>query len=51
MEDKPKVMIVDDNQTSLRFVSEILNPEFELATASTGEEALTTIHKSSLAFR
>lgn len=45
MENKLKVMIVDDEPEALKFIAEILGDEFELTELATGEEALNIIHQ------
>ena len=45
MEVKPKVMIVEDDEITLNFISEILAPEYELSLTVSGEEALERIHQ------
>ncbi len=40
-----KILVVDDDQTNLKFLREILDDEYHLLTVDTGEEALSTIHE------
>jgi len=46
MEDRPKVMIVDDDPQNSQFIEEILSDDYELSIASTGEEALCKIDQT-----
>lgn len=39
----PKILVVDDDQTNLKFLNEILEDRFELMAVSTGEDALDAI--------
>lgn len=41
----PKILVVDDDQTNLKFLREILDDDYELLTVSSGEEALEVIHE------
>ena len=40
MENKSKILVVDDNPDNLTIMNKILNEEYEVKTATTGEEAL-----------
>lgn len=40
-----KILVVDDDQTNLKFLREILDDEYHLLTVDTGEEALSAIHE------
>ncbi|MCG8335941.1 MAG: response regulator [Proteobacteria bacterium] len=40
-----KILVVDDDQTNLKFLREILEDEYHLLTVDTGEEALSAIHE------
>ena len=39
-----KILVVDDDQTNLKFLKEILEDDYHLKTVSTGEDALEVIH-------
>jgi len=43
MHNLPKILVVDDDQTNLKFLKEILEDDFQLHAVSTGEEALKVI--------
>jgi len=43
MDRKPKILIVDDDQTNLRFLNEVLEDDYEIQSVSSGEAALKTI--------
>ncbi len=43
MHDLPKILVVDDDQTNLKFLNEILVDDFELKAVSTGEDALKVL--------
>jgi len=45
MQKGSKILVVDDDQTNLKFLTEILEDDFELLTVATGEEALNIIHQ------
>jgi len=40
----PKILIVDDDPTNLRFLDEVLSEGYHLQSVSSGEEALEAIH-------
>jgi CheY-like chemotaxis protein len=40
----PKILIVDDDPTNLRFLDEVLSEGYLVQSVSSGEEALETIH-------
>lgn len=43
MNGKPKILIVDDDQTNLRFLNEVLGDDYEVQSVSSGEDALKMI--------
>jgi len=45
MQKGPRILVVDDDQTNLKFLTEILEDTYQLLSVSTGEEALNTIHE------
>lgn len=45
MQEDTKILVVDDDQTNLKFLREILEDEYALMTVSTGEDALDVIHE------
>ncbi len=44
MQKSEKILVVDDDQTNLKFLKEILEDDFQLHTVSTGEEALDVLN-------
>lgn len=44
MQKGPRILVVDDDQTNLKFLKEILDDDYELLTVSSGEEALDILH-------
>ena len=44
MPEIPKILVVDDDQTNLKFLTEILEEDFQLHTVATGEDALEILH-------
>lgn len=44
MENKPKIMIVDDDPTNIEIVTEILEDSYEIKSVFSGEEALEEIY-------
>ncbi|MBU2515475.1 response regulator [bacterium] len=44
MHEETRVLAVDDDQTNLKFLKEILEDDYSLKVALTGEEALAAIH-------
>ncbi len=45
MKSKPRIMIVDDDQSNLIYMSEVLESDYELSLAGTGEEALDSVRQ------
>ncbi len=45
MQKGPRILVVDDDQTNLKFLKEILDDEYDLMTVATGEDALSAIHE------
>lgn len=45
MNDNPKILVVDDDLTNLKFLAEILESDYNLLSVSSGEEALEAIHE------
>ncbi len=45
MQKAPKILVVDDDKTNLKFLKEILDEEFQLYSVDSGEEALRVIHE------
>ncbi len=45
MQNVPKILIVDDDRTNVKFIKEILEDEFQLQYVKTGEEAISIIHE------
>ncbi|MBU2643843.1 response regulator [bacterium] len=44
MKNSPKILIVDDDPTNLRFLDEVLSDQFLVQSVSSGEEALERLH-------
>ncbi len=44
MTKSPKILIVDDDPTNLRFLDEVLSEGYHVLSVSSGEEALEIIH-------
>ena len=44
MQELPKILIVDDDETNLRFLHEVLSEKYQIQSVSTGEEALQFIN-------
>jgi CheY-like chemotaxis protein len=44
MENRPKIMIVDDDPTNIEIVTEILEDSYEIKSVYSGEEALEEIY-------
>jgi len=44
MENRPKIMIVDDDPTNIEIVTEILEDSYEIKSVFSGEEALEVIY-------
>lgn len=44
MESDAKILIVDDDQTNIKFLKEILEDDFQIKTVTSGEEALDIIY-------
>ncbi len=45
MQETPRILVVDDDQTNLRFLNEVLKDDYDLLTVATGEEALEEIDR------
>lgn len=45
MSDIPKILIVDDDPTNIRFLNEVLNDDYDITSVSTGEDALNAIEE------
>jgi DNA-binding response OmpR family regulator len=44
MQKGPRILVVDDDQTNLKFLKEILDDDYQLLTVTSGEAALNIIH-------
>jgi len=45
MQDQLRILIVDDDQTNLRFLKEVLSEKYQIQSVSTGEEAFQIINQ------
>lgn len=48
MQDRKKILIVDDNEMNRAILSEILSSDFEIVEAENGQEAICILHKQEL---